>query len=130
MNRIYNICLLVLFSFNFSIAQEKVDFKKYCDKKWTLISTEEFGVENAPEENMRKDEAFFSADGKVEIIMFGKRIEGTWMLDKTQIYVIITDKNKQKTLLKIYPSSNPENLTLEYKDPDYVKTKMVYESKK
>jgi hypothetical protein len=131
MKTINIICLLVILYLSSSIglAQEKIDFKNYCDKQWKLISTEEFGVESAPEDNMKKDEALFSTDGKAKIRMFGKQIEGKWALDKTQTYLTITDNKNQKTLLKIYTSSNPENLTLEYKDPDYVKTKMVYESR-
>jgi hypothetical protein len=131
MQTINKICLLIVFIFTSSlvVAQEKIEFKNYCDKQWKLISTEEFGVPSTPDDKMKKDEALFSADGKAKIRMFGKEIEGKWTIDKTNTYLTITDSKNQKTVLKLYPSSNPENLTLEYKDPDYVKTKMVYESK-
>jgi hypothetical protein len=122
------LCFFTICSTAFS--QDKPDFKTYCDKHWTLTAIEEFGVESAPEEGMKKDEAFFSADGTAKLKMFGKEIIGKWAIDKTHTYLTITDSKAQKTVLKLYPSSNPENLTLEYKDPDYVKTKMIYESKK
>jgi len=127
-----SIYLSIIFSLISSIgfAQDKPDFKTYCDKQWTLKAIEEFGVESLPEDPMKKDEAFFSSDGKTKIRMFGKNIEGKWTIDKVQTYITITDAKNQKTILKYYPSAIPENLTLEYKDPDYVKTKMVYEEKK
>src|SRR4051812_27109424 len=114
MHIIKRIYLLMVFSFTSFLvfAQEKIEFKNYCDKQWKLISTEEFGVESAPEDNMKKDEAFFSTDGKAKIKMFGKDIEGKWVIDKTNTYLTITDIKNQKTLLKLYPSSNAQNLTL------------------
>jgi hypothetical protein len=127
-----SIIYLMIFSFasSVSFAQEKPDFKIYCDKHWNLIAIEEFGVEGSPEDKMKKDEVFFSTDGTAKMKMFGKTTEGKWAIDKTQTFITITDSKNQKTALKVYASSNPENLTLEYKDPDYVKTKMIYESKK
>ncbi|MFL5727909.1 MAG: hypothetical protein ACJ75J_00360 [Cytophagaceae bacterium] len=104
--------------------------KSYCGKQWKLTATEEFGVEGDPEENMQKDEAFFGEDGKVKITLFGKMIEGKWTIDNTQTYITVSnEKTKEKTFLKVIQTDNPAEMTLEFKDTNLVKTKMIYEKK-
>jgi hypothetical protein len=109
---------------------EKFSFcKSYCGKQWTLVATEEFGVEGDPAENMQKDQVAFLEDGQVKITLFGKTTEGKWVIDNTQTYISITNgKTKEKTFLKAIKNEGPNEMVLEYQDPkNLVKTKMVYE---
>jgi hypothetical protein len=116
-----------------ALAQaDKFSFcKSYCGKQWTLVSVEEFGVEENPAENMRKDHVMFSEDGKVKITLLGKTTEGKWVIDHSQTYITITDeKTKVRTSLKTIKNDHPEMMMLEYQDPiSLVRTKMVYEKK-
>jgi hypothetical protein len=133
MNRLVFFIILLLMGLTSSVfAQEnKFSFcKSYCGKEWKLVSTEEFGVEAGPAENMQKDQAMFSEDGKVKITLYGKTTEGKWTIDNTQTWISITDdKTKEKFYLKLIQSNDPDDMILEYKDVHLVKTKMVYEKK-
>jgi len=134
MNKLILFITVLVIGFNYSAfgQAEKFSFcKSYCGKQWALVSTEEFGVEGAPEESMQKDQAMFSEDGKVKITLLGKTTEGKWVIDNSQTYITITnDKTKEKTFLKTVKSEDLDEMTLEYQDQkNLVKTKMVYEKK-
>lgn len=134
MNRIFFFITALIFGLYSSGFSQTAKFsfcKSYCGKQWSLVATEEFGVEGDPAENMKKDEAMFSEDGKVKITLLGKIIDGKWVIDNTQTYITITnEKTKEKTFLKTVKSEDLDEMTLEYQDPNnLVKTKMVYEKK-
>jgi hypothetical protein len=133
MNKLAFFIILFIAGLNSSVSAQNDKFsfcKSYCGKQWSLVATEEFGVEGDPAESMQKDQALFSEDGKVKITLFGKSTEGKWVIDNTQTWITITnDKTKEKIFLKVIQSDDLDEMTLEFKDQDLVKTKMIYEKK-
>jgi hypothetical protein len=87
-----------------------------CAHEWKLASVEEWGVKKQPEENYKADMLAMTLDGKYNLILFGKKKEGTWTRSGQYIYFVDTPSG-EKFNYKIV-SVEKKKLKVDFRDPD------------
>ncbi len=94
-----------------------------CGKQWKVVTIEEWGVVNKPNEKTQNDMLLMNLDGTYNLILFGNKKAGTW--SKTGQYVYFTDSaTNEKFNYKII-SVEKTKLKFDYRDPD--ETHSIYE---
>ncbi len=88
-----------------------------CDKNWSVVSVEEWGVVTKPPgEKNKTDMLKLTQDMKFESVMFGIKHVGTWI--KSGQYIIMTDEAKMKISYKVL-ITDPTKLKVDhYSDED------------
>jgi hypothetical protein len=66
-----------------------------CDKVWHVVSVEEWGVVNKPDDKTKNDMLKLGQDGKFSCVMFGISSAGTWKRSGQSLY--FTDSTTKKT---------------------------------
>ncbi|MBL7889556.1 MAG: hypothetical protein JNL24_08390 [Bacteroidia bacterium] len=94
-----------------------------CGKQWKVVTIEEWGVVNKPNEKTQNDMLSLNLDGTYNLILFGNKKSGTWT--KTGQYIYFTDEaSKEKFNYKVI-SVEKNKLKFDYRDPD--ETHSIYE---
>lgn len=118
----FRLLLILLFAITgntFAQSQQsKINDKDkiLCDKEWHVISVEEWGVVNKPDDKTRNDILLLKSDGNFQLILFGKEHSGSWT--KTGAYIYFVDgTTKEKFNYKVVSTDN-DKLKVDYRDPD------------
>jgi hypothetical protein len=94
-----------------------------CGKQWKVVTIEEWGVVNKPNEKTQNDMLLMNLDGTYNLILFGNKKAGTW--SKAGQYIYFTDSaTNEKFNYKII-SVEKTKLKFDYRDPD--ETHSIYE---
>lgn len=95
--------------------------------QWKLVSIEEFGVANSPNEGQKNDAITFTADGSVFLMREGKAQTGTWTLDKARTNIILIFEQPKEQLRFKLMKVDEKQLRYEYQNPDLIRTIFTYE---
>lgn len=136
MKKIFIICSMALLTINMNAqtaikpAQKPAPKAKLtskdsllCGKHWKVVTIEEWGVINKPNEKTQNDMLSLNLDGTYSLILFGNKKSGSWT--KTGQYIYFTDDaTKEKFNYKVI-NIEKNKLKFDYRDPD--ETHSIYE---
>ncbi|HLG04340.1 MAG TPA: hypothetical protein VI731_12150 [Bacteroidia bacterium] len=100
--------------------------KELC-KEWTLSKTENFGDQHDPTEKQKNDRLLLLADGHYRLILNGVVEGGTWTLDKSNVWLTLTNGIGEVKKFKILEST-PTSLKVDYRDEIDIHNILYYTS--
>lgn len=125
--------LLFVFSFGLITAQQKTAAKPsgagaLSDKNWTIVSTEEWGVEKKPNDKNKDDFMLLKSDGSFSMKREGQAIEGTYKKTGAYIYFTPTDAAIVKFNYKVV-STEGNILKVDYREAEGLHTLYTFNTK-
>lgn len=99
-------------------------------KTWNFKATFSFDLMQDPTDAQKKDVLIFSEDGHYRWIYNGTPIVGTWTLDKSNVYISLTQDNSTNTYRFKLMESSDTSIRIDYRDADETHNILIYEAAK
>jgi len=94
-------------------------------KTWLLSKTENFGDLHNPSDAQKGDQIMLMESGQYRMVMEGVGQGGTWTLDNSNVWLILTKNDGTVIKLKIIESTD-STLKIDYRDADDVHNILYY----
>lgn len=118
--------IFLCFAVNAQVTADQIK-EELAGKEWKIVSYEVFGVNDAPKPEQVNDKILLKADMSFVIVENGKEYKGKWTIMNPSNY--ISCKAATGGWTKVYKvlSTGEKEASIEYKDPDLIKTKYYLE---
>jgi len=98
--------------------------KSLC-KEWQLSKTENFGDQHDPTDQQKGDKLILMDNGRYRLIYNGAAEGGTWTLDKSNVWITLTQDDGTVKKFKVLESTD-NSLKVDYRDADDVHNILYY----